>query len=154
MFDVRPSLPSYMCRGDDWRYPDPNIHAIGGTGGQYANGTVPLSYDGGNALPGVVGERVCVTFFSKYKKQDPTCVAMAPILGQDPASCPLIEFFDEGIVTSSLVTVAAPPAPPAQVTPLAPPAGAPSAPCSKLHGKKLKRCNALRKCAKIKRAAR
>lgn len=110
---LQPELPSYACRGDEAIDSDPNTTVIYNGGGQAANGAV--TFDLANVQTSG-RRRVCASVYETRKEQDPLCVAQAPILGMDPATCPLVNrYYPHALATATLQ----PSAPPATATPAA-----------------------------------
>lgn len=123
---VQPALPSYSCRGDEALDSDPDTRMIWSGGKQTANGSVPFDLTAVPILQGVRGQRVCVSAIDVIHERDPVCVVQAPILGMDPNTCPFRDRIVGRVLTSRLLSLAAPPT--ATPTPESPPATTPIAP--------------------------
>jgi hypothetical protein len=119
---VVPALPSYTCSGEEALDSDPDTRGVWSGGNFSANGTVSFDIPDAVILPGVHGQRLCLSVIQTVKRQEPLCLAQAPILGYDPATCPLVNHIGTMRVTSRLLTAEVPSPPPApQPAPPPPP---------------------------------
>src|SRR5215212_9044362 len=109
---VQPALPSYYCRGDEALDSDPDTRVVWNAGVQSTEGTIPFDVPDTPILSGVQGQRVCLSLIEQFKRQDPVCIAQAPILGYDPSTCPLVTAYAGYVLASALLSVpaSAPPA--------------------------------------------
>lgn len=103
---VQPSLPSYSCRGDEWRDQDPNTRQVWSGGNQTGNGSVTADLTDVPILTGVPGQRLCVSAVRQRSVQDPVCIAQAPILGIDPSTCPYVNQITSHALGGAILTSA------------------------------------------------
>lgn len=108
---VQPSLPEYYCRGDESLDSDPNTRVVWSGGQQTTDTTVAFDVPEALILPGVFGQRACLSAIETVHHQDPLCVAQAPIFGMDPASCPVQAYTTTTQPIASALLAVPPPAP-------------------------------------------
>ncbi len=102
---VAPSLPEYSCQGDEWSDSDPNTRVVYSGGARTAPGTVAFDVPAASILPGVYGQRACLSEVATINRQEPVCIVQAPILGKDPHTfCPFVNTITQRFVAGKTIT--------------------------------------------------
>jgi hypothetical protein len=127
---VAPSLPAYACQGDETYDSDPNTRVVWVGEKRTAPGTVPFDVSDAAILPGVFGQRACLSEIATVSLQSRDCIAFK--LALDPPEDPHTCWFSDAKAMLSVASTtftqalapplapAAPPPPPAQADTTAP----------------------------------